>query len=225
MLPSARSFCVDGAPRPTPEMDRAVGRTAPMRRALLDGEGRLRVGWRLLIYVLVFTLCGAAASAVGHALRNMLPRWLRGLEVLVVGGGACVLGFRMLRLRMDWRPWNWLGLTFSWGTVRALLWGFSTGVFMLVVVFGVEWRLGWIEPTWVAARGRLSAVLGALLAALAIGLLEELLLRARFSRTLANGSHSGPRRSAPAWSSGCSIWPIRRSTSMSLSSRRRRSRR
>ncbi|MGZ6163439.1 MAG: CPBP family intramembrane glutamic endopeptidase [Myxococcaceae bacterium] len=155
-----------------------------MRRALLDGEGRLRVGWRLLIYVLVFTLCGGAASALGHALRNTLPRWLRGLEVLVVGGGACVLGFRMLRLRMDRRPWDWLGLTFSSRTVRALFWGFGTGVLMLVVVFCVEWQLGWIEPTWVAERRRLSAVLGGLFAALAIGLLEELLLRGAFLQNL-----------------------------------------
>jgi uncharacterized protein len=155
-----------------------------MRRVLLDGEGRLRVGWRLLIYVLVFTLCGGAASALGHVLRNTLPRWLRGLEVLVVGGGACVLGFRMLRQRMDRRPWSWLGLTTSWRTVRALLWGFAAGVLMLAVVFCVEWRLAWIAPTWVAERGRVSAVLGALFAGLAIGLLEELLLRGAFLQNL-----------------------------------------
>lgn len=165
-------------------MGRSVGRTDPMRPLLFDGEGRLRVGWRLLIYVLVFSLSGGAASVLGHATRDVLPRWLRGLEVLVVGGGACVLGFRMLRLRMDRRPWPWLGLTRSWRTVRALVWGFTAGVLMLGVVFCLEWHLGWIEPTWVADRGRLSAALGALLAALAIGLLEELLLRGAFLQNL-----------------------------------------
>jgi len=162
----------------------AVGRTDPMRHLWVDGEGRLRLGWRLLAYVLVFALCGAGGSVLGHLLRTMLPRWLVGLAVLVVGGGTCILGFRVLRVRMDRRPWSWLGLHRSLRTARAFLGGFTWGVFMLAALFCVEWRLGWIEPTWLADHWRLSAVLGALFVAVAIGLLEELLLRGAFLQNL-----------------------------------------
>ena len=155
-----------------------------MQRLLLDGEGRLRLGWRLLAYVLVFAVCGGGASLLGHVLRQTFPRWLLGLTVLVVGGGACLVGFRALRLRVDRRPWPWLGLTLSRRTVPALLYGFSSGVLMLGAMFCVEWRLGWIEPTWLGERSKLSAVLGALFVAMAIGLLEELLLRGAFLQNL-----------------------------------------
>jgi membrane protease YdiL (CAAX protease family) len=155
-----------------------------MRRWLRDGEGRLRVGWRLLVYVLLFAACGAAASVIGHSLRAIAPRWVPGLVVTVVGGGAFILGSRMLRSRMDRRPWSWMGLTSSWRTARGLAWGFATGALMLGTLFCIEWRLGWLEPTWVAQPWKLSAVLGAFFAAMGIGLMEELLLRGVFLQNL-----------------------------------------
>lgn len=155
-----------------------------MRRWLRDGEGRLRVGWRLLVYVFLFAACGAAASVLGHALRAIAPRWALGLVVTVAGGGAFILGTRMLRSRMDHRPWSWIGLTSSWRTARGLAWGFAAGALMLGALFCIEWRLGWVEPTWVAQPWKLSAVLGALFAAMGIGLMEELLLRGAFLQNL-----------------------------------------
>jgi hypothetical protein len=155
-----------------------------MRRWLRDGEGRLRVGWRLLAYVLLFAACGAAASVLGHALRAIAPRWVLGLVATVVGGGAFTLGARVLRSRMDRRPWSWIGLTSSWRTARGLAWGFAAGVLMLGALFCIEWRLGWVEPTWVGQPWKLSAVVGAFFAAMGIGLMEELLLRGAFLQNL-----------------------------------------
>ena len=155
-----------------------------MRRWLIDGEGRLRIGWRLLSYLVLFAVCGAAASILGLALRAIVPRWVLGLLVTLVGGGAFILGTRTLRNRMDHRPWSWVGLTWSWRTARALALGFAVGVLMLGALFCVEWRLGWIDPSWVGEAGKLSPVVGALLAALGIGVMEELLLRGVFLQNL-----------------------------------------
>jgi len=142
-----------------------------------DEEGRPRTGWRILAYLLVFALSGAAAGILGHALRSVLPRWLNGLLVTAIGGGACVLGFWMLRGRVDRRRWAWLGLIASRRVLVSVGAGFAAGVVLLGVVFAVEWSLHWIEPGRVDASGKLSAVLGALFAALGVGLMEELLLR------------------------------------------------
>ena len=153
-------------------------------RWLLDAERRPRLGWRLLAYLLVFAVSGAAAGIGGHALRELAPRWMVGLAAALLGGIPCLLGFRVLRSRMDRRPWEWLGLTGSGQMASALGRGFAVGVLMLLVLFCLEWRLGWIEPSWVHAPGRPSALVGALLAALGIGLLEELLLRGAFLQNL-----------------------------------------
>lgn len=155
-----------------------------MRRLLLDGEGRLRIGWRLLLYLLVFACSGAAAAILGHALRATAPRWAQGLVVLGVGGGSCILGFCVLRRKVDRRPWSWIGLSISGRALGALASGFVAGVLMLGALFCVEWRLGWVAPTWVYEPWRLSAVVGALFTALAIGVMEELLLRGAFLQNL-----------------------------------------
>jgi len=144
---------------------------------LRDDEGRARVGWRLLGYLLVFALSGAAAGAHGHALRTLAPRWLTGVSVMFLGGAGCLAGFRILRTRLDRRPWPWIGLTPSKRMFAFVGVGFLSGVLMIGALFGVEWALGWIQPGRADTAGRLSAVLGALFAALGVGLMEELLLR------------------------------------------------
>jgi uncharacterized protein len=152
------------------------------RRWFTDEQGRPQIGWRLLSYVAVFAVSGAAAGIVGHALRTAAPRWLSGALVTVVGGGLCVIGFRVLRARMDRRPWSWIGLDASARTARTLAVGLVTGVLMVGALLALEWALGWVEPTRVA--GSLSAVLGSLFAAVGIGLMEELLLRGAFLQNL-----------------------------------------
>jgi CAAX protease family protein len=147
------------------------------RRWFRDEDGRPRTGWRVLCYLLVFALAGAAAGILGHALRTVAPRWLSGAAVTLVGGGLCVSGFRVLRARMDRRPWSWIGLDASARTLGTLAAGLLTGVLMVGVLLGLEWALGWIEPTRVDSAATLSAVLGSFFAALGIGLMEELLLR------------------------------------------------
>ena len=155
-----------------------------MRRLLFDGEGRLWLCWRLLLYLLAFAFSGAGAAILGHALRATAPRWAQGLVVLGVGGGSCILGFRVLRRKVDRRPWPWIGLSISGRTLGPLASGFAAGILMLGALFCVEWWLGWVEPTWVYEPWRLSAIVGALFTALAIGVMEELLLRGAFLQAL-----------------------------------------
>jgi CAAX protease family protein len=142
-----------------------------------DEEGRPRTGWRVLAYLLVFALAAAAAGVVGHSLRGVFPRWLIGLMVTAIGGGGCVLGFWLLRVRVDRRPWAWVGLDASRRVLVTAGAGFASGVGMLGAVFLLEWALHWIEPGKIDTPGRISAVLGSLFAAMGIGLMEELLLR------------------------------------------------
>ena len=142
-----------------------------------DEGGRARTGWRLLSYLLVFAVSGSAAGILGHELRTLAPRWLVGLSVMLLGGGGCLLGFWVLRTRLDRRPWSWIGLTPSARMFAFVLVGFLAGALMIGAVFGVEFGLGWIEPGRTDTAGRLSAVIGALFAALGVGLMEELLLR------------------------------------------------
>ncbi|HEY1906061.1 MAG TPA: CPBP family intramembrane glutamic endopeptidase [Myxococcaceae bacterium] len=154
------------------------------RRWLMDEEGRPRTGWRVLAYLLMFAFSGAAAGMLGHSLRSAAPRWLSGAVVTLVGGGLCVIGFRVLRARMDRRPWSWIGLDASARTFATLATGLSTGVLMVGALLALEWALGWVEPTRVVGSATVSAVLGSLFAALGIGLLEELLLRGAMLQNL-----------------------------------------
>jgi membrane protease YdiL (CAAX protease family) len=147
------------------------------RHWFTDEEGRPRTGWRILSYVLVFAVSGAAAGVLGHALRGAAPRWLSGALVTAVGGGLCVVGFRVVRARMDRRPWSWIGFDGSARTMATLAAGFSIGVLMVGALLVLEWKLGWVEPTRVGGVASLSAVLGSLFAALGVGVIEELLLR------------------------------------------------
>jgi len=97
--------------------------------------------------------------------------------VTLVGGGLCLIGFRVLRARMDRRPWSWIGIDASPRMIRTLAAGLSTGVLMVGMLLALELALGWVELTRVDSSATLSAVLGSLFAALGIGLMEELLLR------------------------------------------------
>ncbi len=146
-------------------------------RCMRDDEGRVRVGWRLLSYLLVFALSGAAGVILGHTLRTLAPRWVSGLTALLLGGGGCLLGFWVLRRRLDHRPWSWIGVSRSTRPLGFVLVGFLVGTLMIAALFGAEWALGWVDPVRTDSASRLSPILGALFAALGIGLMEELLLR------------------------------------------------
>jgi len=146
---------------------------------LLDAEGRPRLGWRLLLYLLAFSVAGATASVLGSVLSRTgaVPRWAMGALVALVGAGLCVLLFRLLRRTADRQPWSWLGLTPSPSVLALWGWGLVCGVAMLGALFAIERALGWIEPSAVLGPATLSAGAGALFVAMGIGVLEELLLR------------------------------------------------
>ena len=156
-----------------------------MRRWLIDGEGRLRIGWRLLVYLVLFAVCGAAASILGHALAGQSSLdgcWDSRSRSSVEARSSLEPGCSGTGWITD--PGH------GWGSpapgARHARWpcGFAVGVLMLGALFCVEWRLGWIDPSWVGEAGKLSAVVGALLAALGIGVMEELLLRGVFLQNL-----------------------------------------
>ena len=155
-----------------------------MWRWLVDDARRPRVGWRLLAYALAYSVCVGVASFVGHALRPAVPRWLLGFLVTAIAMGSMLWTFRVLRQRMDRRPWSWIGLSLSPRGRIGLCAGVASGVFMLGALFCVEWGLGWIEPISRLRSASLPAVAASLAAAVGIGFSEELLTRGVFLQNL-----------------------------------------
>ena len=150
--------------------------TSVLRGLLVGEDGRIRIGWRLLAYTVAYLACVVTTGLLGHLSRTMLPRWARGVLGAVFVVSALVAAFRVVRRRIDRRPWDWLGLPGRGGGL-GLLGGFVGGFLMMAVVLGAEWGCGWVEIRWTATLAGLSAMLGGLVSYLGVGLSEELFFR------------------------------------------------
>ncbi|MFZ1756150.1 MAG: CPBP family intramembrane glutamic endopeptidase [Caldilineaceae bacterium] len=167
-------------------------------------EGRLRAGWRLLLFALILAvvtpfvqiLLGWATEALLDALPSALAleisRAVDGLSVVLsITGGVAVAGRLVDRrgfvdfgfhLRREW--WTDFGF------------GLALGGLLMAGIFAAEWVLGWVTVTdiW-HSPGGLSfpvAILTPLFAFLFVGYYEELLVRGYLLRNLAEGLGFGP---------------------------------
>ena len=160
-----------------------------LKQVFINSAGRLRSGWRLLIFVLIFLilalLFGAAAkkaselalqfapgSGVAHYVENLIFR----LIFLVV---ALAAGFICTRW-LEGLPWRALGLWFHAGWARDLFFGSVIGVASLAVATAIATAGGGLSFT-IAGRAALvqvgqTLVLSAVLFILA-ALAEEALFR------------------------------------------------
>jgi uncharacterized protein len=148
-----------------------------VRTTLFGSDGRLRLGWRLLVYALTFLACLTTSGVLGHLLRSAFPRVLRGLLVSALYVTALVASFRLLRRHMDRRAWSWFGLPGRAGRAASLAGGFACGVLMLGAVFSAEWTRGWLEVNWATTTASVLAIVGGLVSYVAVGLCEELFFR------------------------------------------------
>jgi membrane protease YdiL (CAAX protease family) len=174
-------------------------------------EKRLRAGWRILIYTLLWifapavaarligswlamplasafpTVAGFAPHAVGVLLKLIIV-------VLVTCLAAWWLDRRSLAdygLRLD-RIW-WLDFGF----------GLSLGAMLMTLIFVVEWLVGWLVITGLMQVGLpgvsfATAILGALLLFVVVGITEELLARGYHLRNMAEGFNLSPPGSTGA---------------------------
>jgi membrane protease YdiL (CAAX protease family) len=141
--------------------------------------------WRLLAYLSVSLIVlgvaqAAALSSAGPG--AAVPQAATGAIYLVAASaGVIVVTFQFRRL-LDRRPWEGIGLIWSRGGLRHALLGWLVGCVLIMVVFAVEYALGWVrvEGNEVAASGvgvALDYLLGGLLLMLGVGITEELVFR------------------------------------------------
>ncbi len=139
---------------------------------LMDAEGRLRNGWRVLGFLGLFLLAGLAVSLLTHlwprGLRAYLsPKWLQ---------VAAVLGVSWLCLHLEDRPLTSLGLRVNGAFLRDLALGAFGGAALIGAAAALAAGAGAVH--WVRTPGVSLGDLGA--AAwlfLAVAAFEEVLFR------------------------------------------------
>jgi hypothetical protein len=120
----------------------------PMRQIFINEFGRLRSGWRLLIFIgAVITLTFAIATILRVILIVIGPHARSNVTVYVAelvfraGLLASALGAGYICVRfLEGLPWRSLGLTFHTGWLRDLVFGFATGFAALVVAVAIASR-------------------------------------------------------------------------------------
>lgn len=157
------------------------------RRAFLDAEGRLRIGWRILAYLAAWSVAVGVVSDVIVGRQPTPARQLLALVAIPVTV-AVTYGFRRWVDRRDWR-----GIGLPWPGRRELAAsgvGFLVGVAVITVLVAVEWAAGWVQVTGTefADRGVAGAATllgGGLGLQVAAGFTEELAFRGYLFRNLA----------------------------------------
>lgn len=157
-------------------------------------EGRLRAGWRLLAFVLLFgalqLLTGVALSLV---LRQSFPAWLNALPV---GEALTALPLTtsvvLARRWLDRRSFASLGLTWDRRAGRDLLFGVGLTGLLMGLIFLAEGAFGWLHLRGFAwdtmTAGRVFGMLAnALLLWVLVAWNEELLFRGYLLTNLRDG--------------------------------------
>jgi membrane protease YdiL (CAAX protease family) len=141
--------------------------------------------WRLLVYLFPALITLAVSQGVMAALggqRLPFPQTTAGALYLGLGA-AWILGITaQCRRFVDRRPWGGIGLARSRRAVRQVLLGWLVGCLLIMLVFAIEYALGWarVEGNEVATSGlgpALDYVLGGLLLMLGVGFTEEVVFR------------------------------------------------
>jgi hypothetical protein len=161
-------------------------------------EMRLRAGWRLLVATLVFLAVLAAVEVllvlVGADLAvpdgGVADPW-RFLVFVAPAAVATAVTVIVAARRLDHRPLPDFGLRLDRSWWRDVAAGLVIGAVPMMAVFAVQVALGWVsvrDTILSAPAGRaLSALVGASLLMVVIGVYEEILVRGYLLTTLAQG--------------------------------------
>jgi membrane protease YdiL (CAAX protease family) len=147
-----------------------------MRKAFINDFGRLRSGWRLLIYcaAVFFLLVLLTAFASGYIYRI-------GLLICALGAGYLCAHF------LEELPWKSLGLTFHRGWLRDLAIGSAVGFVSLALAVGIA-MLG-RGLTFSTSDAAVSSITRSMLASVSLlvvaALAEEALFRGYGLQTMA----------------------------------------
>jgi len=159
-------------------------------------QRRLRLLWRLAGFVALLALCTFVVDLAWRALG--LDRWQPAWIPFHAGSAARPLALLAATLLaaalLDRRPWSDLGFHWSRQWWADLGFGLALGALLMVLIFAVEWAMGWItivglfrttDPDGAFWRG----LAAPLLIFLSVGVYEELLDRGYLLRNLAEGLH------------------------------------
>src|SRR5215467_12737815 len=112
----------------------------PSRYFLLP-DGRLRAGWRLLLFLI---FCAVALSLSAWLLRGIPIR--RALPAAVGLQFAATAATTWLTLHLfDHRPFHSVGLDVNPGRFRELAQGLSTGIVLVELTIVSEWSTGLVS--------------------------------------------------------------------------------
>src|SRR5688500_4490594 len=169
--------------------------SAPMRKIFINDFGRLRSGWRVLLFVFAFIAAAfllATALRVAYALvvavisapsrSNFVSDIIFRITLLA---SALIAGYLCARL-FEGLPWRSLGLTLHTGWLRDLIIGSLVGFASLAVAVGIA-RIGGgvsfsVNDASVAAIGK--AMLGSAGLLFVAALAEEAMFRGYALQTL-----------------------------------------
>ena len=152
-----------------------------MRKVFINDFGRLRSGWRVLIFCLVFL---GAAFVVGTGLRlayvalfelnrpprnDVLPLLVFHSAILISALVAAYVCARWL----EGLPWRSIGLTIHHGWLRDLLVGFAIGFVALAVAVAIAAAAGGLHFSFTGTLGRIIGSLVFWVFALGLAALSE----------------------------------------------------
>ena len=158
------------------------------------GEGRLRTGWRLLVFALLFfALQMLLTLLLSLAFRQRFPVWMRTLPV-----GEALMALALTASVVIARPWidrrsfASLGLTWDGRAARDLIFGVGLTGLLMGLIFLAEGAVGWLHVrafAWtVSPWGETLRMLGeALVLWILVAWNEELLFRGYLLINLRDG--------------------------------------
>jgi hypothetical protein len=124
-------------------------RSVLARIFLSPSERRLRAGWRLLIQFILFvllTVCTTIPFLIAINFSSNTTDTTRQMLVSTIAGFiAITVSVFLARRFLDKRSFTSLGLQLSSRAIPDLLAGIVITFVMMVVIFGIELSLGWIQ--------------------------------------------------------------------------------
>lgn len=123
-------------------------------------EGRLRAGWRILAFLVLFMGVNILAQTILKAAYGGIPRtteYLRTSIVIALAALAATIAVPLARKYLDKKTFRSLGLSLSARTGKDLVFGFLLSGLMAGIVFLVMMGTGLIEVTGVNWGGDVPA--------------------------------------------------------------------
>ena len=150
-------------------------------------EGRLRAGWRILLFLILLVALSVGAQVGFRALRGSLPKGSDAVFYLVAL--AATAAVYVSRRWLDKKSFRSLGFDQPGAAWKDLLFGFALSGVMAAAVLATMALFGWVENIRLAVPDAAGwGALGlALLVTIAIGYWEELVFRGYLLQNMAEG--------------------------------------